>query len=301
MEHPAEYAPKYLKLLGTLDRAFAGQADVVRLLRKVAHPYGSLVTEYIGLLLVMRMTRDSQIAEAADRILERKSRYAEVSANTGVPAAWLMAVDERESSGDVRSYLGNGEKIIGTGAKTVLVPAGRGPFQTWQDGAIDAIVYERIDRVDGWSMPRACYEAETWNGFGPRNHGRYTGYLWAGTNVYTGGKYVSDGHWDPNETDQQLGIVPLMLRLAELDSSLVLPGTVPVIPKPPPTGLHNALWIQRSLNHLGQHPRLVEDGNYGRRTKNAVIAFQATHGLVDDGLVGPLTQAAIEVALEIAK
>ena len=39
------------------------------------------------------------------------------------------------------------------------------------------------------------------------------------------------------------------------------------------------------------------DGQFGKNTYNAVIAFQKDHGLVADGEVGPLTYAAIEEAM----
>ncbi len=38
---------------------------------------------------------------------------------------------------------------------------------------------------------------------------------------------------------------------------------------------------------------LLVDGCYGRHTRRAVAAFQAAHGLVPDGLAGPLTLAAL--------
>lgn len=266
----------------------------------MVHPFEALAPEYISLLSILKVTREHEIDQTARRLLTRKKRFADVSAVTGVPTSWLLAIDERESDGDILSYFGNGEQIIHNGQKTTLVPKGRGPFATWQDGAIDAIQYERVDEVKVWSMPRACYESEIWNGFGPRQHGRYSGYLWSGTSIYTGGKYVADGVWLNDVIDQQLGVIPIMLRLAEIEPILALsaiepivPGPVP-IPKPPPEGIHNALWIQQVLNRLGNGPHLVEDGSYGRRTRNAVRAFQAANGLVVDGLVGPATIRMLE-------
>lgn len=42
--------------------------------------------------------------------------------------------------------------------------------------------------------------------------------------------------------------------------------------------------LQRLLNKKGAAPRLVEDGVFGRRTKDAVEAFQrAQHLTPDDG------------------
>jgi hypothetical protein len=177
-----------------------------------------------------------------------------------------------------------------------------------------------------WTWPRACFEGELFNGFGPRAHGRPTGYLWSWTNIYTGGKYVADGKWDPDHVDEQCGMVPMMaalLRLSagrSLDSSLALadappwsaapgsPGVPPAplpVPTVPPPNLpvmfdpKMTAWLQAALNRLNttegfsKDPPLVVDGSYGRHTRRAVTAFQAAHGLVPDGLAGPLTIAEI--------
>ncbi len=53
-----------------------------------------------------------------------------------------------------------------------------------------------------------------------------------------------------------------------------------------------ARWIQRSLNTvLGL--RLAVDGNIGPQTRSALRSFQARAGLRPDGIVGPLTEAAL--------
>ena len=52
--------------------------------------------------------------------------------------------------------------------------------------------------------------------------------------------------------------------------------------------------LQRELNRqLFPNPRLVVDGIFGSLTRNAVIAFQRQAGLNPDGIVGPLTRAAL--------
>lgn len=47
--------------------------------------------------------------------------------------------------------------------------------------------------------------------------------------------------------------------------------------------------LQRKLNSHGEN--LDEDGIFGSDTHAAVIAFQASHGLGVDGMVGPKTWA----------
>jgi len=45
-------------------------------------------------------------------------------------------------------------------------------------------------------------------------------YVWASTDQYRKGKYVADGHYDPNAVDHQLGCAALLSRMALLDTSV---------------------------------------------------------------------------------
>lgn len=56
------------------------------------------------------------------------------------------------------------------------------------------------------------------------------------------------------------------------------------------------LVLQRKLNRLNLGLSVTEDGDFGDLMRTAVIAFQAAHGLVTDGIVGPETRAMIEAA-----
>lgn len=53
-------------------------------------------------------------------------------------------------------------------------------------------------------------------------------------------------------------------------------------------GIH-VLALQELLNKNGVTPKLVEDGNFGKHTYNAVVAFQRNNGLEPDGIVGQQT------------
>ena len=50
--------------------------------------------------------------------------------------------------------------------------------------------------------------------------------------------------------------------------------------------------LQMALNDKGAH--LMADGDFGRNTQAAVMAFQAAHGLIADGVVGPTTLTALQ-------
>lgn len=53
--------------------------------------------------------------------------------------------------------------------------------------------------------------------------------------------------------------------------------------------------LQEQLAYMGYHHGKI-DGIFGKRTRAAVLAFQANEGLITDGIVGPSTWAAFESA-----
>ena len=65
-----------------------------------------------------------------------KSRYQAVSAKTGIPWAVVAVIHERECSQDWTGSLAQGDPWDRV---SVHVPAGRGPFKSWEEAAIDAL------------------------------------------------------------------------------------------------------------------------------------------------------------------
>lgn len=180
--------------------------------------------------------RIASLDAIARKLIGSKPRYQQVEAKTGVPWWWIAITHNRESSGNFAGVLHNGEHIIGTGRKTRLVPAGRGPFNSWEEAAIDAIQLKGLHKIRDWTIERACYEGERFNGFGYYFRGVPSAYLWSFTNIYLGGKYVADGVWDPNARDAQAGIMPLLKRMMMIDPSIrfgvsAAPAKPPVTPQ----------------------------------------------------------------------
>jgi hypothetical protein len=56
--------------------------------------------------------------------------------------------------------------------------------------------------------------------------------------------------------------------------------------------------LQRDLNTLGADPQLEVDGRFGKQTRLAVKEFQATAGIVADGIPGSVTMATIKLTLD---
>jgi lysozyme family protein len=189
----------------------------------MGYSFNSLQPDYERDLTKAELTRTQDVVRQARHLISIMGRYEHVAASCGVPASWLAAIDYRESGNNPATYMGNGERIIGHNTKTKLVPAGRGPFTDWNSGAIDSLAYMGISHsLQTWTLLYAAYEAERWNGFGYRFHGIADPYLWAGTNLYTVGKFDSDGHFSKAAKDAQLGVIPLLQMIGQIESTLAL-------------------------------------------------------------------------------
>lgn len=164
-----------------------------------------------------KFTRSTKINAQSAKIEANRPRYEVVSKATGVPWDVISVIHYRESSLNFAGVLHNGQKIIGTGKKTTLVPKGRGPFSTWEQAAIDALAncHPHLAKNKDWSLANTLELLERYNGLGYRNKGLPSPYLWAGTDQYQKGKYVADGKYDPNHVDQQLGVAALLMKLRE--------------------------------------------------------------------------------------
>jgi lysozyme family protein len=150
-----------------------------------------------------------------------KARYKVVAEACNFPIDLLFALHYRESSLNFLGVLHNGERILGTGQKTKLVPAGRGPFKTWEEAAIDAINMKKGIFPEVWNFETKLIFAERFNGLGYRKTREYSPYVFAGTNFHDEtGKYVRDGKFDASAPEKQLGVASLILGL-NLNASLV--------------------------------------------------------------------------------
>lgn len=199
--------------------------------------------------------REGDTQVMVNKILENRERYEEVETETAVPWFWVACIHYRESSLDFIGVLHNGERIIGTGRRTTLVPAGRGPFSTWSESATDAIRYKRLDSITEWPVERCLFEFERYNGWGYL--GRINSpYVWAGTSLQQQGKYVRDGVFDATHWDTQLGTAAVLKTLAKVDdevrqrltdSTAPIPGDEHADPDEPRTELSQ--FTDREIAH----------------------------------------------------
>ena len=161
------------------------------------------------------------IDKVAARLVEAKAKteYQTVSNKTKVPWAVIAVIHEREASQSWKANLAQGDPW---NKASIHVPAGRGPFTSWQDAAIDALTNcaPRAAAWGDWSIGGALTLLEEYNGLGYAARGRPSPYVWASTDQYVKGKFISDGHFDPNVVDHQLGCAALLARMKQLDASV---------------------------------------------------------------------------------
>lgn len=273
--------------------------------------FAGLKAEYDSLLASVTLTRPGDAMAAAHKVFANANRYIAAGNATGVPWSLIGALDLRESDCDPRAGLGQGDPW---NQVSTHVPRGKGPFKSWAAAAEFYIRYDNLDDVPApWAMDVACYKAEAWNGWGYRNKGIFTPYLWAGTNHYKRGKYIADGEYSSTAVDEQLGVVAILFQMVTVDPTVYIgadPGTiplppsgpagpVPVTPAPAPFTLKGTMWIQSMLNVLmpKDEPLVRVDGNYGRRTAAAVKSLQIREGLRADGQAGDETLSRMDLLL----
>jgi lysozyme family protein len=164
---------------------------------------------------------------ALDRVAGRlaapaaKLRYQTVSASTHVPWFVIAVIHEREASQSWAANIAQGDPW---NAVSLHIPKGQGPFHSWEDAAVNAL--ERCPPYAAhwadWSIGGALTLLEEYNGLGYAQRGVPSPYVWASTDQYHSGKYIADGHYDPNAIDHQLGCAALLARMAVADPSIEL-------------------------------------------------------------------------------
>jgi lysozyme family protein len=171
----------------------------------------------------MQRTRMSALTAAANKAITNKHHYMEAAHKTGVPWAVIACIHMRESDFDFSAQLAQGDPL---NKVSTHVPRGMGPYfgeDAWDRAAIEALERDGLDSVKDWRIEKALYYFEKYNGWGYFSKGRVSPYVWAGSNQYVSGKYVSDGVYDAGAVDQQLGCAPLLRTIIELDATAAIP------------------------------------------------------------------------------
>jgi lysozyme family protein len=180
---------------------------------------------------VAKPTRN--FVSVAKSLCVAKSRYVAVQNRTGCPWYFIAIIHERESSQSWSGSLAQGDPWKEV---SVHVPAGRGPFNSWEDAAVDALVNcpPYSARNGDWSSGGLLTELEEFNGLGYAMRGLPSPYVWAGTDQYQSGKFTSDGRFNPNVVDSQLGCAGLLIAMQAIDPTIHVGDPIIIMPETPP-------------------------------------------------------------------
>ena len=171
--------------------------------------------------------QQSDLDDFYDNWEKNKSRYETVAAETGIPAALIAALHWRESTGDFTTYLHQGDPL---GKKAVHVPKDIPLFHKWEPAAEHALDLKKSIRddlsitEDTTDLAALATYAEYYNGLGYYNRDKPSPYVWAGTDQYTRGKYVSDGRYSSVTKDKQLGVVAMVQHIWDEDAKKAAGG-----------------------------------------------------------------------------
>lgn len=190
----------------------------------------ALGEEYKALWDGMAITdkRKKDAYKFAKLILVNKVRYQRIEKRTGVPWHFVALIHYRESTLNFSKNLCNGQSLDQI---TTIVPKGRGPYETFEDSAYDALVtIKRYSAKLDWSFGPYVFRIEGYNGYGYHGKGIPSPYLWGGSNKQKRGKYIADHVYDPTHWDEQLGVLTILRALADLDPSIKFAGEKPELP-----------------------------------------------------------------------
>lgn len=156
-----------------------------------------------------------RVEAKVDTMFANKRRYEDISHRFANPIRWyhIALIHEMECTQNFSRYLGNGQRLS---QRTTIVPKGRGPFSSFEAGAVDAIKYDKLDKVQDWSIGNTLYILEGFNGYGYSLYRNINSpYLWSGSNNYTAGKYIADNVYSKTAVSSQIGIALLLQNVLE--------------------------------------------------------------------------------------
>lgn len=178
--------------------------------------------EYFALYGSARISplRLGEIDGIISQVMMHLDKYQAIEDEAGTPWFVVALIHNLECSLSFERHLHNGDPLA---RPTVNDPAHRPPgwlelppaMRTWHRSALDALAYDHLDHCEGWDIAEICFRFEGFNGFGYRQYGVHSPYLWAGSQHYVKGKYVGDHDYDPNAVSKQLGSAVILKRMAE--------------------------------------------------------------------------------------
>lgn len=180
--------------------------------------FDSLRADYARLWdgCALRPEHAGDLAFCLKRLRAGRPRYEVVAGAAGTPWWFVGIAHGLEASFSFAGHLHNGDPLT---ARTVQVPRGRPPRwlppSDWESSAADALQVAGNAGQGDWDVPHALYRFEAYNGFGYHGRGVNSPYLWSFTNRYSRGKFVRDGHFDPDAVSRQTGAAAMLRALVD--------------------------------------------------------------------------------------
>lgn len=239
--------------------------------------------EYRGLFNSIENKFPMRSQTFANNLAGYKSRYKVIEEATGVPWFVVGLIHMRESTFSFASHLHNGDSLQ---KRTHNYPAnrptrGRPPFQ-WEESAIDAIRFKKLDKWEDWSVSGIAYILEDYNGWGyrPTKPEVKSPYLWNWSQHYDRGKYVADHVFSHTKVDAQPGTMVILHYLIQLGKVKLDQDVDPVFIYDGSQKRDDVKGLQAFLNTV-PGVKLVVDGYPGPATSDAV-RFAFGHRLKGD-------------------
>lgn len=188
-----------------------------------SHQFAEIAEEYAAWFAAAAIRPEHRDSAGWHLTMMRESRprYAALGKQVGVPWQFIAAIHGLEASFNFRAHLHNGDYPLSQ--RTRQVPTGRPrawlPPSSWEASALDALRLMGFTGQSDWSLARMLYRLEAYNGFGYRHAGRASPYLWSFSTLYSRGKFVADGHFDPAVRSKQCGAA-VMLKVLDLAGEL---------------------------------------------------------------------------------
>jgi lysozyme family protein len=208
---------------------------------------------------VAKLTRNFVATAKSLTSQAAKDRYVTVQNYTGVPWWFIAIIHEREASQSWTGSLAQGDPW---NKVSVHEPRGRGPFQSWEAAAIDALTQcsPYAARNKDWTVGETLTLWEEYNGLGYAARSLPSPYVWSGTDQYVSGKFVRDDVFDPDVIDLQPGCAGLVMTMMNMDPSIkfgsnVIPigvasGTQPDVVESPSTFMSAVMAIVHSVSSI---------------------------------------------------
>jgi lysozyme family protein len=121
--------------------------------------------------------RAPEFKAPAQKAVANKARYQAIEARTGVSWIFIAVSHYRESTQNFSKSLAQGDPW---NKVSTHVPAGRGPFASFEDAAVDALVNcaPHAARNKDWSIGGMLTLLEQYNGLSYANANRPSPYIW---------------------------------------------------------------------------------------------------------------------------